>query len=94
VELGDYLEGVAVDPGSGTAYVANVSLIGGTARGVLSTIDTSGVIRRVPLLPFRPVGVAVHPSGKYVYVTGDGVSVIDTTNYQVTARVETPVEMA
>lgn len=75
-EAGDGPEGVAVDPNGKFVYVADFGYP--SSPGVSAyTIDvTSGALTPVKGSPFRigdfPWGVAIDPTGKYVYVTDAG----------------------
>src|ERR1700754_2286092 len=85
VAVGKYPEGVAVDPGIRTVYVANrgdgtVSVIDGSTRTVTATVPVG----------FNPEGAAVNPGTHAVYVpnNGDGtVSVIDGSTRTLTPTV-------
>lgn len=79
--VGDYVSGVAASPSSGSAYVANVSVIGGAAWGVVSVVDLSqqGIVRSIRIQD-HPCDVAVNASGARIYVAGiGGLTVIDTS---------------
>ena len=83
VSVGNYANGVAVDPGTHTVYVANegdstVSVIDAATRTVTATIPVGE----------SPSDVAVDPSTHSVYVSdGNGVTVIDGSTRTVTATI-------
>jgi YVTN family beta-propeller protein len=85
VRVGKLPDGVAVDPGTHTAYVVNygdntVAVIDASTRTVTATVPVGK----------RPIGVAVDPGTHTVYVTNlddATVSVIDASTRTVTATV-------
>ncbi|MHB8329654.1 MAG: YncE family protein, partial [Acidimicrobiales bacterium] len=85
VSVGTDPNGVAIDPGTHTVYVANlggntVSVIDGSTNSVTAAVDVG---------PY-PAGVAVDPSTDTVYVTmlfSNTMSVIDGSTNAVTATV-------
>ena len=83
VSVGNYANGVAVDPGTHTVYVANegdstVSVIDAATRTVTATIPVGE----------SPSDVAVDPSTHSVYVSDvNGVTVIDGSTRTVTATI-------
>lgn len=86
IPVGKHPEGVAVDPGTRTAYTANyrdstVSVIDTAGRAVTATIPVSR----------GPLGIAVDPAAHLAYTANnrdDTVSVIDTASRTVTATVK------
>jgi len=85
VAVGSYPAAVAVDPATGTVYVANendasVSVIDTATKTVTATIPVGGLA----------VAVAVDPAAGTVYVAnGGGLSVIDAATGTVTATIGT-----
>ena len=85
VPVGKLPDGVAVDPGTHTAYVTNfdddtVSVINASTRTMTATVPVGK----------RPDGVAADPGTHTAYVTNlddDTVSVIDASTRTVTATV-------
>ncbi len=62
VPVGDFPQGVAVNPAGTAVYVAN------TGSSDFTVIDTATqTATTLPAGPF-PVGVAIHPNGRYVYL--------------------------
>ncbi|HJY77042.1 MAG TPA: beta-propeller fold lactonase family protein [Burkholderiales bacterium] len=73
---GTFPAGVAVHPSGKFAYVTN---FGSSNVSAYSIDATTGALTPVPNSPFstgpagaHPFGIAVHPSGKFLYVTNNG----------------------
>lgn len=85
------LNGIVVDPSGKFAYAADftpkmIRVIDLTNLRVLTSVALAG----------NPFAVAVHPNGRFVYVTTENtnvrtVAVIDTTTNAIAATVDTPV---
>jgi len=88
--LGDYPQGVAVNPAGTAVYVAN------TGSSEFTVIDTAThTSTTLPAGPL-PAGVAIHPNGRYIYLAnidffGEGVnstvSVIDRASNTIVADI-------
>ena len=81
---------VAVNPKNGHIYVVNRYYDETVSFGTLVVVNGGSleVINEIPV-GFDPLGIAVHPTGDYVYTVGDGriVYIIDTINYSLTGTV-------
>lgn len=87
IPLGDFAEGVAINPAGTRVYVANgnnVSVIDTASNTVIATVAMGTTAYA------NPIGVAVNPAGTRAYVTNSSestVSVIDTATNTVIANV-------
>lgn len=87
LESGQDPECFALLPGGRALVVSNEE----TAEASLVSVDSGGVIARVPVGE-EPEGVATHPYGHVVYVTSetdDRIDVVDPVGRRVVARIPT-----
>ena len=87
---------VAVDPKGNFAYVTNYGYSSSEGNVSAYTINaTSGVLTPVAGSPFAagtsPIGVAVDPKGKFVYVSNIGSNNVSAYTINATSGVLTPV---
>lgn len=91
IRAGYSLLNVAVHPDGHTAYVTSWENVPGTDpnAGALLVIDTSrnAVTTRIPVVGSR---LTVSPSGEFLYVMGDQLSVVDTRSNEVTTTIPLP----
>jgi 6-phosphogluconolactonase len=101
-KAGHYPYGVAVDPSGKFVYVTNSDVnpsqsSGGSGNISAYTVDaTSGALKKVKGSPFaagsNPYGVAVGPTGKFVYVTNLGSKNVSAFRISATSGALTQVE--